>query len=144
MNSKPTQFTGDALLFTKIEFDRACDLMHANRLTDFDQDEQLAIALSIENQEYYLVFRLPGDLSMLNSSTPPLPGGLEFIFKCNSIAFHPAASPANYMICFLEVEGRLKTPRLLIAGNESGIRRLITYSIPGVESEGEIEFPKQL
>jgi len=48
------------------------------------------------------------------------------------------------MVCFLQVEGRLKTPKLLIAGDTSGIRRLLTYSIPGTETDGDIEFPKQL
>ena len=131
-------------MFTKSEFERACELMHAQPLTDFEEDEQLAIAIKVGKQEYHLAFRLPGDISMLNPSTPPLTGGFEFMFKCNSVTFHPASTPANYMICFLQIDGRLKTPKVLIAGGDDGVRRLLMYSTLGVETDDEIEFPRQL
>ena len=131
-------------MFSRQELDRACELMHAHRLTDFDEDEQPAIAFKVGEREYYLAFKLPGDYSMLNPSNSHLGEGFEFIFKCDSIAFHPASTTANYMICFLEILGRLKTPKLLVAGGDNGVRRMIMYSIPGVETDGEIEFPRQL
>ena len=45
---------------------------------------------------------------------------------------------------FNEVHGKLKTPKLLIAGDNECARRLILYSLPPVEVEGELEFPDQL
>lgn len=124
--------------------DRACALMKAIRTSDYHVGGCYSLVFSISAVEFHLTFGLPDDLVLLiPAPTESLPN-TQFIFKCNAIAFHPRASPQQYMICFHEVQGLVKTPKLLVAGDIDGVRAFRFYSIPGVETEGELDFPPQL
>jgi hypothetical protein len=122
--------------------DQARLLLHA-LITEPDENGVYSLIFKMHSEEYAITF-LRDELVMLSPSIAKPSCDIQFIFKCNAISFHPRGTPQWYALCFHEVHGTLKTPKLLIAGDNECARRLLLYSLPLVEVDGELEFPHQL
>jgi hypothetical protein len=124
--------------------DRACKLLNASLVSESHEDSTYSIVFKMGAQQYYITFGLPDELVLLMPSHSETSQDIQFTFKCNAISFHPRGTPKWHAICFHETQRLVKTPKLLIACNETGACRLLFYSIPGMEVDGELEFPNQL
>ena len=126
-------------------FERACELMKATYTPDYHGDGFFSLDFVARNEEYRLTFGLPGNQAMLSVKAPSARSSLiQFIFECNAITFHPNATQDFYMLFFHTAFGRTMDPKLLIAGDSHSVTRLVQYSLPPTEIEGEIEFPRQI
>ena len=119
--------------------------MKAVYTTDYHEEGYFSLDFIVGCDEYRLTFGLPGNQVMLSSKSPdPRSSHTQFIFECNAITFHPRASQEFYMLIFHTAFERMMSPKILIAGDSRGVTRMVQYSIPATEIEGELEFPQQL
>jgi len=118
--------------------------MRASYTTESHGDGFYSIVFSAYNEEYGITFGLPGNQAMLSARSPGHFPIFQFIFECNAITFHPRANQDFYMICFHNEFGAMKSPKLLIAGDASGVTHMVQYSLPSKEIIGDLEFPRQL
>ena len=126
-------------------FARVCELMKAIYTTDYHEDGFFSLRFAAGEDEYRLTFGLRGNQVFLSTEPPGTRSSVsQFIFECNAINFHPRATRECYMLLFHTESERMRSPKLLIAGNSHGVTRMIQYSLSAKEIEGEFEFPEQL
>jgi len=91
---------------------------------------------------YELSIGLYGDVTFLRQIFSGIDHRVEYYFSCNEIVFRSGSTEKSFMIGLSQRNGGVYFPRLLLAGNENGVFRVLCYGIDCLE--GCFEFPKQL